>query len=92
MPLAAALEALPEEPERLALDPSAKRGLAELAAPQRGLVLAVGPEGGFAPADWRRLEAAKFDPVSLGRRVLRAETAAIAVCAIAQSLWGDLQR
>ena len=90
-PLAAALEALPAEPERVALEPSSQRGLAEQAAPQRGLIVAVGPEGGFAPADWRRLDAANFVRVTLGRRVLRAETAALAICAIAQSRWGDLQ-
>jgi 16S rRNA (uracil1498-N3)-methyltransferase len=89
-PLAAALDALPRGPERLALEPSAEASLMERPAPQRGLVVAVGPEGGFAPADWRRLDAAGFVRVTLGRRVLRAETAALAVCAIAQSRWGDL--
>jgi 16S rRNA U1498 N3-methylase RsmE len=38
----------------------------------------------------RRLDAAGFARVTLGRRVLRVETAAIAVSAIAASLWGDL--
>jgi 16S rRNA (uracil1498-N3)-methyltransferase len=90
-PLPAALEALPADAERLVLEPSAEHGLAERAAPARALVVAVGPEGGFAPADWRRLDAARFVRVSLGPRVLRAETAAVAVCAIAQSRWGDLQ-
>ena len=90
-PLAAALAALPEGSERLALEPSAERSLAEHAAPARGLVVAIGPDGGFAAADWRRLDAARFVRVTLGPRVLRAETAAIAVCAIAQSRWGDLR-
>ena len=92
-PLAAALEALREAPKkRLALDPSAQPSLAEQAAPSRGLMVAVGPEGGFAATDWRRLDAAAFARVTLGPRVLRAETAALAVCAIAQARWGDLQR
>ena len=56
----------------------------------RELVVAVGPEGGFGAADWRRLDAAQFARVALGPRILRAETAALAVCAIAQSRWGDL--
>jgi 16S rRNA (uracil1498-N3)-methyltransferase len=88
-PLAAALEGLPPAPARLALEPSAERSLAEHAAPAHGLVVAVGPEGGFATTDRQRLEAAQFVPVALGPRVLRAETAAIAVCAIVQSRWGD---
>ena len=88
--LSAALEALPAEAERLVLEPSAENGLAEHAPPTRGLVVAVGPEGGFAAADWRRLDTARFVRVSLGPRVLRSETAAVAVCAIAQARWGDL--
>ncbi len=58
--------------------------------PARRVAVAVGPEGGFGAGDWRRLDAARFARVGLGPRVLRAETAALAVCAIAQSLWGDL--
>ena len=89
LPLAAALEALPAAPARLALDPAAERSFGERAAPRAGLVVAVGPEGGFGAADWRRLDAAGFERVGLGPRVLRAETAALAVCAIAQAQWGD---
>jgi 16S rRNA (uracil1498-N3)-methyltransferase len=64
--------------------------LAATSAPARHLAVAVGPEGGFGANDWRRLDAAHFARVGLGPRVLRAETAALAVCAVAQSLWGDL--
>jgi 16S rRNA (uracil1498-N3)-methyltransferase len=91
LPLAAALEALGAEPQRVALDPSASRGLVERDAPPSKLVLAVGPEGGFGAMDWRRLDAARFGRASLGPRVLRAETAALTACAIAQALWGDLR-
>lgn len=87
-PLQAALQALPGG-TRAALEPSAERRFAEQ-TPTGGLVIAIGPEGGFGATDWRRLDAASFERVALGRRVLRAETAALAVCAIAQSRWGDL--
>lgn len=90
-PLAAALDALPAAKTRLALDPAAERSLGG-AAPVSGLIIAVGPEGGFGATDWRRLDAAEFGRVTLGPRVLRVETAAMAVCAIAQARWGDLQR
>jgi 16S rRNA (uracil1498-N3)-methyltransferase len=90
-PLQAAIEALPTGPTRLALEPSAERVLGEHAPPPHGLVVAVGPEGGFGATDWRRLDAAQFTRATLGPRVLRAETAALAVCAIAQSRWGDLR-
>jgi 16S rRNA (uracil1498-N3)-methyltransferase len=91
LPLAAALEGLRTDPERLALDPTGERSLVEHGPPPAGLVLAVGPEGGFGATDWRRLDAARFVRASLGRRVLRAETAALTACAIAQALWGDLR-
>jgi len=90
LPLAAALAALPVAGSRFALDPSAEHTLGEQNLPIPELVVAIGPEGGFAAADWRRLDAAQFARVALGPRILRAETAALAVCAIAQSRWGDL--
>lgn len=89
LPLAEAVAALGAG-ARLALDLAAERALAEQPQPTHGLVIAVGPEGGFGATDWRRLDAAHFERVTLGPRVLRAETAALAVCAIAQSKWGDL--
>jgi 16S rRNA (uracil1498-N3)-methyltransferase len=55
------------------------------------LLLLVGPAGGFEPSEADRLRAAGFAAVSLGPRVLRAETAAVAAVAVAQALWGDLR-
>ena len=89
--LADALAMLPASIKRLALDPAAQHNLGEQTPPGSGLVVAVGPEGGFGPNDWRRLDAAQFARASVGQRVLRAETAALAICAIAQSRWGDLR-
>lgn len=89
LPLAEALAALPAAAARFALDPAADRALDEQAPPTAGLVIAIGPEGGFGASDWRRLDAAGFLRVALGPRVLRAETAALAACAVAQSRWGD---
>lgn len=48
------------------------------------IAIAVGPEGGWTPPEVERAIAAGFQPVSLGRRVLRAVTAPIvALSAIA---------
>ena len=53
----------------------------ELAAPAAGVVSLSGPEGGLAPAEEALARAAGFLPVSLGARVLRADTAPLALLA-----------
>lgn len=58
------------------------------AAPE--ILALVGPEGGFTEREVKRAAQAGFVPVSLGRRILRAETAAITLVAILQYEWGDL--
>ena len=50
----------------------------------------VGPEGGFAKEEAAAAEKAGFRLASLGPRVLRAETAAVAACTLVQYLYGDL--
>jgi 16S rRNA (uracil1498-N3)-methyltransferase len=55
------------------------------------LLLLIGPAGGFEPAETDELRTAGFEAASLGPRILRAETAAVAAVAIAQSRWGDLR-
>lgn len=50
----------------------------------------IGPEGGFAPEERARLRALPFVTVaSLGPRILRAETAAIAALTLWQAALGD---
>ena len=48
----------------------------KLACPGHTLCV-IGPEGGFAPQEAESLKQAGFSPFSLGRRVLRWETAAV---------------
>jgi 16S rRNA (uracil1498-N3)-methyltransferase len=74
----------------LVLAPHARTRLANLDAPVAGLRLLVGPEGGFSEREYDDAGVAGFEPVSLGPRILRTETAALAAIAIAQGLWGDL--
>jgi len=50
----------------------------------------IGPEGGFSEREIACCLTAGVNGIKLGPRILRTETAGIAVLAIAQSLWGDL--
>jgi len=50
----------------------------------------IGPEGGFSPGEVADAVAAGYKPVSLGSRILRAETAVIAATAILQYHLGNL--
>ncbi|HHS94659.1 MAG TPA: 16S rRNA (uracil(1498)-N(3))-methyltransferase [Rhodobacterales bacterium] len=50
----------------------------------------IGPEGGFSDAERTRLRAmAQAHPVSLGPRILRADTAAVAALTLWQTVLGD---
>ncbi len=50
----------------------------------------LGPEGGFSAAEVAYAQQAGFTPVSLGPRILRAETATLAATAILQFTLGNL--
>lgn len=50
----------------------------------------IGPEGGFSEEEVQQATAAGFIPVSLGWRILRAETASLAAMAILQHRLGNL--
>ena len=50
----------------------------------------VGPEGGLEKEEIEILKEKGFKPIYLGKRILRAETAAIAGMALIQFIWGDL--
>ena len=50
----------------------------------------IGPEGGFAPEEAARLRGLPFVlPVTLGPRILRADTAAVAALTLWQATLGD---
>jgi 16S rRNA (uracil1498-N3)-methyltransferase len=74
----------------LVLRPDAISSLASIPTPTAKLCLLIGPEGGFSDSEYEDAQVAGFQPVSLGPRILRTETAAVAAISIAQSLWGDL--
>jgi 16S rRNA (uracil1498-N3)-methyltransferase len=71
------------------------RGLAETLgrtdARAQSLTALVGPEGGWEDVEISQAVDAGWNIITLGGRTLRAETAAIAVVALLQHLFGDLR-
>jgi 16S rRNA (uracil1498-N3)-methyltransferase len=66
-----------------------KQTLTDLSPPESVAVI-VGPEGGLTEDEAKAAMDAGFIPITLGRRILRTETAAIAILAILQFFWGDV--
>jgi 16S rRNA (uracil1498-N3)-methyltransferase len=75
---------------RLLLSPSGTQRVNDLEAPDGGIVILIGPEGGLAESEQRAALNAGFMPVRLGPRVLRTETAAVAALTLLQHQFGDL--
>ncbi|NQE65171.1 16S rRNA (uracil(1498)-N(3))-methyltransferase [Caulobacter sp. RHG1] len=68
----------------------AKPAIEALAGTGGPAAILIGPEGGFAPEERERLRGLSFvTPVSLGPRILRADTAAISAMTLWQAAAGD---
>ena len=59
-------------------------------SPAEGVVVAVGPEGGWTDGELRSAREAGFRPVGLGPRILRSETAGIVAVALVLCLSGQM--
>ncbi len=57
--------------------------------PPGSVVLLVGPKGGWTEGEEKDIRRAGFEAASLGRRILRAETAALAAAAMIIHFWND---
>jgi 16S rRNA (uracil1498-N3)-methyltransferase len=88
-PLDAWLAAERGEALRWMLVPGATLPLRDMPEPVLPVELLVGPEGGFTDKEVEAARCAGFQAVRLGPRVLRTETAAPALLAALQALWGD---
>jgi 16S rRNA (uracil1498-N3)-methyltransferase len=92
-PLLAAVAALPGAPAVLVLDEEERAlPLSAAVAPlgRRPLALVIGPEGGLAREEVSALVGRGAAPVTLGRLVLRTETAALAALSVLRHLDGEL--
>ncbi len=77
---------------RLALDPRAPRSLAHCTPPDdNNITILIGPEGGLSDTEITAAEDAGFTRIRVGPRILRTETAGLAVLAALQVMWGDLR-
>ena len=75
---------------KLTLDPLGEHRLSTLPAAPGGVVIAIGPEGGWSPRDRQALAESGFQGLQLGPRILRTETAGLAAIAAVQARLGDL--
>lgn len=66
------------------------RGLLESYNGPKSFIGIVGPEGGFDRSEIATAGAAGFTSVNFGNRILRSETAAVAMVSVVQYEWGDL--
>ena len=86
---AQALQQLPQETTKLLMSLNRAQKLSDV-QPQSGkVVFMVGPEGGWTEQEEQQAFDAGFQSVTLGKRVLRTETASLAAIAAMQTLWGD---
>lgn len=89
--LDAALDRAMDLALRLVAWESAARPLRTLDDPgDGGIAVLAGPEGGISEAEVARARARGFVAVSLGPRILRAETVAPALLGALSSRWGDI--
>lgn len=75
---------------KLVAHPGDSNGLGEQDPAPRSIAVLIGPEGGVSEGELALATATAFVPVSLGPRILRADTAPVAMLALIQARWGDL--
>ena len=91
LPIVSFSDYLRQMPPELHLMMSLRRAttLRDIAPAPQTLRLMIGPEGGWTPAEEQAALEAGVQTITLGKRVLRTETASLAVLAAMQVLWGD---
>ena len=91
LPIVSFSDYLRQMPPELHLMMSLRRAttLRDITPAPQTLRLMIGPEGGWTPAEEQAALAAGVQTITLGKRVLRTETAAMAAMAAMQVLWGD---
>ncbi len=73
----------------LLLSIAKNEGIHAITPHPKSITLMAGPEGGLSDKEEGDIFAAGFQPLTLGPRILRTETAAMTAMAAMQALWGD---
>lgn len=74
----------PHAPAQLVADPSGTRSVFQTLenVPAERALIAIGPEGGWVPSELEMFEQHGFETVGMGRRILRTDTACIALISL----------
>jgi 16S rRNA (uracil1498-N3)-methyltransferase len=72
------------------LHPTAHKRSRDYCLAEGDVALLIGPEGGLSEDEVKLAQVAHFQPLNLGPRILRTETAAVAALSLLQSIGGDL--
>ncbi len=75
------LNTLFPESIKLVADPAGEKRVADVDFKAKRVVLAIGPEGGWTPYELEMLQAHGFELFGVGKRILRTDTACIALLA-----------
>ena len=75
---------------KIVLDPEANVGIRHIDQLAASVCLLSGPEGGLSVTELDIAARAGYIRTRLGPRILRTETAAPALIAVLQTLWGDM--
>ncbi len=82
------LQQLPSDQTHLLMSLNHSQRLNQI-PPTKKINLLIGSEGGWSDKEEQAILSAGAQAISLGKRILRTETASLATIAIIQNLWGD---
>lgn len=87
--LAEFLQDIPVVDAYFVLSIATNKSLKDVSFVPKDLCLIAGPEGGLSDDEEKLIFTKGFEPITLGARILRTETAAMSALAAMQVLWGD---
>lgn len=75
---------------KIVLDPGASAGITNIVQNAVSISILSGPEGGLSDTELAVAASAGYNRIRFGPRILRTETAAPALVAVLQTMWGDM--